>query len=144
MFISPEAQFLLLLYLMVRLKKLLSLLISVGIVNTYFIGGNCIKFSQASLKSKHAREKQKQKIKRNRSIAVVKFIETIQYVFHQIFLKQKKKSKWVDLKNSKRCSECPFKSATVRNLEHLETVKTLFSLKLNYSIGTSVTFWLSP
>ena len=93
-FISPEAQFLLLLYLMVRLKKLLSLLISVGTVNTYFIRGNCIKFSQASLKSKHAREKQKQKIKQNRSIAVVKFIEAIQCVFHQIFLKQKKKI-WV-------------------------------------------------
>ena len=75
------------------------------------------------------RENQKHKRKPTRSIALVKFI---------------KKSKWINLKNSKRSSENPFKTAAVRNLEPLKAFERMFSLKLNYSIYTLVIFWLLP
>ena len=86
-------------------------------------------FNKVLLKSKHALENQKHKRKSNRSIALVKFI---------------KKSKWINLKNSKRSSEPPFKTAAVRNLEPLKAFERMFSLKLNYSIYTLVIFWLLP
>ena len=62
--------------------------------------------------------------------------------FSANFLKTEKISKWINLKNSKRSSEPPFKTAAVRNLEHLETHDRLFSLKLSYSIYISVIFRL--
>ena len=58
--------------------------------------------------------------------------------------KAEKISYWINLKNSKRSSESPFKTAALRNLEHLEAHERLFSLKLNYSIWTSVIFKLLP
>ena len=91
-FIYPAAQFILLLYLIGFQKSHCEEYLKKDSRSYYHL---CyqeeeLHFNRNLLKLKHARENQKQEIKRNISIAMVTVTEATQHVFQQMFLKQKK------------------------------------------------------